>query len=489
SIEYALVELWRSWGVTPNVVIGHSVGEYAAACVAGVLSLEDALRLIAARGRLMQSLPPGGAMAAIFAPEARVADALAQQRSMVSVAAINGPEQTVISGASEQVAAICGEFAARGVRCQQLVVSHAFHSPLVDPILDAFEKEAASVHFSPPRVRLVSNVSGRAAQPEEITHAGYWRRHMREAVRFGDGLAEIAGLRPDACIEIGPHPTLLSFARDNFGYDQTLLLPSLRVGRGDQEQMLEALASLYLGGAQPDWRGLDMGSGRRITDLPTYPFQRERHWFRARPRTFTGTPRGRSTGHPLLGTKLRGATTETVYESSVSADSPAFVRQHRVQGHVIMPATAYLDTLMAAARDLLGSGRASVEDVTVREAMLLDDGDAARIVQVVCSPVRDDRSTATLTSVDADAGADEAWTAHVSANLRGGATAPTTGPSLEQARAQCTQARMPAELYDGFGRCGLDFGPGFRSVRRLWSGESQALGEVELSADLARDAA
>src|SRR5690606_37643278 len=229
SIEYALVELWRSWGVTPNVVIGHSVGEYAAACVAGVLSLEDALRLIAARGRLMQSLPPGGAMAAIFAPEARVADALAQQRSMVSVAAINGPEQTVISGASEQVAAICGEFAARGVRCQQLVVSHAFHSPLVDPILDAFEKEAASVHFSPPRVRLVSNVSGRAAQPEESTHAGYWRRHMREAVRFGDGLAEIAGLRPDACIEIGPHPTLLSFARDSFGDDQPLLLPSLRV--------------------------------------------------------------------------------------------------------------------------------------------------------------------------------------------------------------------------------------------------------------------
>ena len=212
AVEYALTELWRSWGVTPNVVMGHSVGEYVAACVAGVLSLEDALRLIAQRGRLMQSLPPGGAMAAIFAPEERVAEAVAPQAAILSIAAINGPAQTVISGRAAEVEAVCQRFTAQGIRCQPLPVSHAFHSPLVDPILDQFEREAGAVRFAAPRMRLISNLTGGLAEASEVTRPVYWRRHVREAVRFGDGLRTLATFRPELVIEIGPNPTLLAFA-------------------------------------------------------------------------------------------------------------------------------------------------------------------------------------------------------------------------------------------------------------------------------------
>ena len=282
AVEYALTELWRSWGVTPNVVMGHSVGEYVAACVAGVLNLEDALRLIAKRGSLMQSLPSGGAMAAIFAPEERVAKAIVPHISRLSIAAVNGPAQTVISGDAAEVEAVCQHFVAQGIRCQPLPVSHAFHSPLMDPILDQFEREANAVRFAAPRMRLISNLTGRLAEISEVTRSGYWRRHVREAVRFGDGLRTLSTLRPEIVVEIGPNPTLLAFAGSAFDEVTPLLIPSLRKGRPDREQMLEGLAAIYRAGARIDWRGVGDGTSRQIVDLPTYPFQRQRYWFQAK---------------------------------------------------------------------------------------------------------------------------------------------------------------------------------------------------------------
>ncbi|HJW11273.1 MAG TPA: acyltransferase domain-containing protein, partial [Albitalea sp.] len=487
ALEVALCELWRAWGVTPNLLMGHSVGEVAAACVAGVMTLDDGLRLIAERGRLMQSLPPGGAMAALHAGEARVAQAIAPRCARVAIAAVNEPEQTVISGAAADVQAICAELSAAGIRCTPLTVSHAFHSPLVDPILDDFERAAASLQFAPPRLRLVSNLSGQLADAAELTRAGYWRRHVREAVRFGDGLRTLAALSPDCVIEIGPHPTLIGFAGAVLGGSAPTLIPSLRKGRGDWEQMLDALASLYLAGAPLDWRAVAEGGSRRIVELPTYPFQRERYWFQAkRP---VAAARGRATGHPILGTRLRSAAAAAIFESQVGADAPAFVRQHRVQDLVVMPATAYLDTLLAAAAELLGSERVCVDEVTVQEAMLLADDGATRCVQLVCAPLHDGASSVVLSSAADDDSTDDAspWVTHVTARLRG-AVAPAAGPSLADARAQCPQPIDVDAFYAGFERRGLDFGPGFRALRELHAGEQQALGVVELAADLARDA-
>ena len=471
--------------------MGHSVGEVVAACVAGVMTLDDALRLIAQRGRLMQSLPAGGAMAAVNAAEDRVAKALAPYRAQLAIAATNSPDQTVISGAAEAVQKLCAELAGQGVRCTPLTVSHAFHSPLVDPILDAFEREAASVHYSPPRVRLISNLTGSVADATALTRPDYWRRHVREAVRFGEGLKSLAALSPDCIIEIGPHPTLIGFASAVFGNTSPTLIPSLRKGRSDWEQMQDALASLYLAGAQINWRGVDGGCPRSIVDLPPYPFQRERYWFQAQ-RPVAATMRGRATGHPILGTRLRSAASQAIFESRVSADTPAYVRQHRVQDHVVMPATAYLDTLLCAARELLGIDRVCVENVTVQEAMLLDDDGASRSVQLVCEPQRDGLLAVTLSSAPDDDDPDvedaDSWVRHVTASLAAGELAATAGASLAELRAQCHQPLAVDEFYAGFARRGLDFGEGFRALRKLHVGEKQALGEVELAADLARDA-
>jgi acyl transferase domain-containing protein/acyl carrier protein len=486
AVEYALTEWWRAWGIMPQAVIGHSVGECVAACVAGVLSLEDALRLIAVRGRLMQSLPAGGSMAAVFATEVQVAQALLPYRHSVSLAAVNGADQVVISGAQGDVDAICRAMTGQGVRTQALTVSHAFHSPLVEPMLDAFEREAAQLHFAPPRLRVISNVSG-ALAGEEITHATYWRRHVREAVRFGDGLDALATLRPDVCIEIGPHPTLLTFAGKAWGEAGPSLVASLRKGRADDEHTLEAVSALYLLGVELNWRAAGVG---RTVDLPSYPFQRERCWFQARPSARVSSARGRNTGHPLLGTRLRGAGSETVFESRVGADEPAFIRQHRVLGHVVVPATAYLDTLLAAARALLGSDTVSVEDITVKEAMLLADDGATRTLQLVCGAVQHGAASATISSLADDAGDADPWVAHVSGTLRSGAGSAGTAAclALADAKAACPEEMATVDFYAGFERRGLAFGPDFRSIQQLWRGPSQALGEIAVTGALAAEA-
>jgi acyl transferase domain-containing protein len=484
AVEIALAELWRSWGLAPAVVMGHSIGELAAAHVAGVLDLEEACRLVAARGRLMQSLPAGGAMAAIFAPEDEVAAAIAPHRAAVAIAAVNAPGQAVISGRAAEVEAIGRSFAERGIRVQPLAVSHAFHSPLVDPILDDFEREAASVRFSAPRLRLVSNLTGQLAEPGLVTSAGYWRRHVREPVRFGDGLRALAALKPDVLLEVGPHPTLISFARTTFGEAAPLLVPSLKKGCEDWEQALEAVSSLWLAGAEIDWRALEEGARGRTTDLPTYPFQRERFWFQATPAV--SAPRGRDTGHPLLGTRLRIAGAGSVYELRATPTSPAFLQHHRVSGRVVMPAAAYLETLLAGAQDATGQERVTVEDVTISQAMQFGE-DEARTVQLVCGPANDDGIPASMVSLPESAPDREPWVRHASARLRGGAVA-REDATLDVARARCTSPADPAELLQVLLRRGVSLGEPFQVVRSCAVGEDEVLGELELTPEGAKEA-
>ena len=492
ALEHALAQLWQSWGIKPLVVMGHSVGEYAAACLAGVVEPEAAVQLVAMRGRLMQGLPAGGAMAALQAPADEVRLHLVDGAGGVGIAAINGSEQTVISGATHAVDAVCAKLAAQGVRCQRLPVSHAFHSHLMEPMLDAFEQEVARTQLAAPRLRLISNLTGAVADADLLVDPTYWRRHVRETVRFKDGLATLAALRPECIVEIGPHPTLLGLASES-PVQATHLIPSLRKGRSDREQLLDSLASLYLAGADPDWRAVFPAADRMLVDLPTYPFQREHYWFQAQPQPAARPIPTRSGSHPLLGTKRPSAGTETIFESRIGADSPAFLRQHRVQGHAVMPATAYLDALLAAARDLFGGTTAHVEQVTIKEAMLLRDGGAARLMQVVCTPPEDDASDACVASLADDVDGED-WTRHVSAVLRSGrmpaAGAPSTGAaSLQDARAACSQALSPDAHYAAFEKLGLDFGNDFRSIRLLRGGPGQALGEVQLSPELREAAA
>jgi malonyl CoA-acyl carrier protein transacylase len=270
AIEYALAELWRSWGIEPAAMAGHSVGEYVAACVAGVFSLEDGLRLIAARGRLMQALPPGGVMVAVQADEARVREAMAEFEDRVDLAAVNAPRSLVLSGAADAVESICARLAEQGVKTKPLSVSHAFHSPLMEPMRAAFEREAAGVAFAAPTLPLVSNVTGESFRAGQAPDAGYWSRHVRAPVRFLDSLGWLYRQGYRAFLEIGPAPTLSGLGPLCVADSSCLWLPSLRKGRDDWKTLLVTLGTLYVRGAQVDWRGFDRDYPRRTVALPTY---------------------------------------------------------------------------------------------------------------------------------------------------------------------------------------------------------------------------
>jgi len=278
ALEYALAQLWQSWGINPAVVMGHSVGEYVAACVAGVFSLEDGLRLITGRARLMQSLPQDGEMVAVFANESKVQAAIQPYAQEVAIAAINAPQSIVISGQRQAVFAAIAVLEAEGVQTKKLKVSHAFHSPLMEPMLTAFERVAADVAYSAPRIGLISNVTGELATAE-IATPEYWCRHARQPVRFAASMETLHQQGYEVFVEIGPKPTLLGMARQCLPMNTGVWLPSLRSERSDWQQLLQSLGELYVRGVPIDWLGFDRDYPRRRVALPTYPFQRQRYWF------------------------------------------------------------------------------------------------------------------------------------------------------------------------------------------------------------------
>jgi amino acid adenylation domain-containing protein len=287
ALEYALAELWRSWGVRPAVVLGHSVGEYVAACVAGVYSLEDGLRLIAARARLMQELPAGGGMLNVFADAETAAALLAPHAADLSIAAVNGPRHMVLSGRQAALAEVERECAVRGIETRPLTVSHAFHSPLMEPILDSFQEVAENISYRAPTIPLLSNVTGRMMT--DAPDGTYWRQHLRQPVQFGANVAALLELGVGTVIEVGPHPALLAMARKNLPEGAMLLLPSLRRNQPDATVIRESVAALYVRGVALDWQTL-LPAGPRLR-LPTYPFQRERFWFEAGTTTPARAPR------------------------------------------------------------------------------------------------------------------------------------------------------------------------------------------------------
>ncbi|MEM7116485.1 MAG: amino acid adenylation domain-containing protein [Chloroflexota bacterium] len=282
AIEYALAKLWQSWAIQPDFVLGHSVGEYAAACIAGVFSLEDGLKLIAARGRLMQALPAGGVMTAVFAPESTIAPLVAPLANEVSIATINGAKNVVIAGTQTAVSTITEQLTAQGIRTRSLTVSHAFHSPLMEPMLNEFTAVAEQISYAVPQIPLVSNVTGQILT--EAPDADYWRQHVRQAVRFADGIATLAAQNIDVYLEIGPQATLIGMGRRCLPKGaKATWLPSLSRKQGNWQTILTSLGTLYELGADVDWDGFEQDYQRQIVSLPTYAFDRQRYWLDVEP--------------------------------------------------------------------------------------------------------------------------------------------------------------------------------------------------------------
>ncbi len=484
ALEYALAMLWQSWGIVPAAVMGHSVGEYVAAVLAGVFSLEDGLKLIAARGRLMGALPAGGQMAAIFADEQRVKAALADYEDRVSIAAVNAPGQIVISGAGDAVQALADQFTADGIKARPLVVSHAFHSPLMEPMLDEFERIASQVQYAAPKLRLISNVTGQVAGPE-IATPQYWRQHVREAVQFMRAVETLGELRHDVFLEVGPGTTLLGLGQQCLPGDQYAWLPSLRKGRDDWDQIAEALGGMFVQGVEVDWDAFDRGYPRRRIPMPTYPFQREYYWTEAAAEALRPRQARRTAGvladsvHPLLGQRLRSASKDIQFEAEISISSLPFLNDHQVFETVVFPGTGYMEMGLAAAREVFGAGTYSIENLSIQDPLILAD-DETRVIQLILTVDRPGRGMFQVFSLVDEKSDQPAWKLHAEGTVQAArADMAESIPHLEAVQAHF-EKEVPVEgYYESLQEIGLQYGPAFQGLQQMWREGTEALGYIE----------
>ncbi|WEQ57356.1 polyketide synthase dehydratase domain-containing protein [Komagataeibacter nataicola] len=470
ALEVALAALWQSWGVEPDVVAGHSVGELSAAYVAGVFSLADAARLVVARGRLMQALPQGGAMASIAAPEAEVVAAAATQGEQVSIAAVNGPSSIVISGPEKDVLAIVEFFAAQGTQTHRLTVSHAFHSALMEPMLEEFRQVAASVEYRPARIAMASNVSGK--MEDELSSADYWVRHVREGVRFADGIAALHAAGVTEYLEIGPRPTLLGLVPACLPETaEPVLAASLRPDRSEPAGVLAALGARYARGGRVEWREL-FPQGRRPVALPTYPWQRQRYWVAAAQQQV-----GQTTGHPLLGMRMPVAGA-AVYESVLSAAEQPWLYDHRVGVSALMPGAGIAELVRAAGEDWFDDPAVEISSLVLRSPLVLAEQDGQRIQVVVRE--EDGLTEALVYSRRASASADAEWILHASGELRISGVSEPGRIDPEALRARCGERIDVTQVYENYTSIDLNYGPAFQGLQSFWRGSGEVFAEVAL---------
>ena len=494
ALEYALFQLWKSWGIEPDVVMGHSVGEYVAACVAGVFTLEDGLKLIAARGRLMQALPSDGEMVALLTDEAQARAAIQPYAQEVSIAAINGPQSIVISGGEKAINAVCATLSASGIKTKKLNVSHAFHSPLMEPMLGAFEQVARQVSFSSPQIKLISNVTGKLAT-EEVATPEYWCSHIKQPVRFVASVDSLDRLGVETLVEIGPKPILLGMASQCQPDSNKFWLASLRPEQDDWQVLLASLAELYVHGVSVNWLGFDRDYSRRRLNLPTYPFQRQRYWIEAskgyaRDALCQNKGVGNQTLHPLLGQQLYLAGTQEIqirFQSQISPDSPFWLREHCLFGTTIMPGTAYLEMALAAGAFVAKSDNLWLEDVVLRQAMIWQE-DEVKTVQVILTPQEADVYSFEIYSLVPPADTNKgkpSWTIHTSGKLLiKEKESVAERVDLAALKAQCTKEFPIVELYRRFEEQDLNYGSSFRGMEQLFNDERVALGKIELAEKL-----
>ncbi len=483
AVEVALFRLWESWGLKPAAVAGHSVGEIAAAHVAGVLSLADAARMVAARARLMQALPAGGAMVALPATEAEVAPLLVPHGGQVAIAALNAPGAVVVAGTEAAVTAVAGQVEAWGRRTKRLPVSHAFHSPLVEPMLAEFRSALAGIDLHEPAVPLVSTLTGRAVTGE-VGDVEYWVRHVREPVRFADGVLALLDAGVGTLLEIGPGHTLTSMMSQTLADTgrAATVVPALREAP-EEAAAVTALGQAWAAGAEVDLDRCYADLGGRTVPLPTYPFQHRRFWPSPSARTGDAADWGLiGAGHPLLRASVGLADDHGVLlTGSVSTATHPWLADHQVGGTVLFPGTGFLELAIRAA-DQVGCAR--VEELTLSVPLVLGRTDTVSLQVVVGRADGAGHRDVRICSRPAG-DATRAWTEHAS-----GVLAPEPVAAAPAATPWPPPGAEPVDFTDFYARMaatGLVYGPAFQGLRSVWRAGDDVYADVELPVDSAAD--
>ncbi|MFD3573459.1 type I polyketide synthase [Streptomyces sp. NPDC058644] len=472
AVEVALYRLWESWGLVPDALAGHSIGELAAAHVAGVFSLADACTIVAARGALMQALPAGGVMVAVRATEDEITPECSEN---IGIAAINGPDSLVLSGSELEVLDLADRLKAQGRKVTRLRVSHAFHSPLMEPMLAEFRRVVAGATANPPTLPIVSTLTGAPVDADELTSPDHWVRHVRRPVRFADGITTLAAQGVTTMLEMGPGGALAALGQDSA--PEAVFVPTLRSDRPEPDALTLAAARLHVRGARCDLAAVIGGSGTRV-DLPTYAFQHERYWLTAAvaPAGDGATAAlGVATGdHPLLRAAVALPDSDgVVFTGRLSTRTQPWLADHGVGGQVLFPGTGFLDLALHAAGHC---GLDTVEELTLHAPLVLPER-GARVLRVAVGADSDDRRSIRVHSRAEDADRDAPWTEHATGTLTAG-EAPAT--ELSEWPPQGATPMDADDVYDRLTELGYGYGPVFRALRAAWRLGSDVYVEVSL---------
>lgn len=469
AVQMGLAHLLENWDCRPNAVLGHSVGQYAAACVAGIMSWDDGLRLISERGRLIGELPPGGKMLAVFAP----LDAVEQQLRSVpeaSLAALNGTH-IVVSGPVAAVDAVEKRFAEQNIRTKALTTSHAFHSSLMEPALEPFQQIADSVSCQPGQLPLICNVTGEALAADRVLDGVYWASHIRQAVRYSEGVDALQQLGCDVVLELGPQAILTRMAAANWKQKPASLFSCLHKDADDSTSILKAIGQLYVHGAQPDFKALYADQEVQRVVLPTYPFQRRRFWGPDKPRAFHAEFH---TAHPLLGGKvaLAGVANETRYESYLEPDSPSWLPDHQVMGHTVMPGAGYVEMAIAAA------GVADLTQIVFEQPLRPTSRTAMQSV------VRTGEDGAQTMEVFSAPAGDANWTRNFTCKIAQRENRTIDPIELSALQNRCPEVGEPDQFYRKMQELGLNYGASFQTIDSIRYSEQEVLTRLSTKGDI-----
>ncbi|WP_158884798.1 type I polyketide synthase [Amycolatopsis anabasis] len=488
ATEVALAAVWRSWGVEPDVVIGHSMGEVAAAQVAGALTCADAAAVICHRSRLAGRLRGRGTMLSVALSAERAAETIATHPGRVSVAASNSPTATVLSGETDALAEIHDALRAEEVPCRWVEVNFAAHSAQVDAVREELLRSLAGLRPRPAEVAIRSTVLNGPVEGTALD-AEYWVRNLREPVRFASAVGAALEAGPTVFVEIGPHPVLVSAIEEclEAGEVEGAAVHSVRRGQPERAAMLNSLGFLHTRGQPINWDAVH-GERARLVSLPTYRWQRESYWFRPE-RPPPAPPGGTGARHPLLPAAVPAAGREYVWEGPLDRIRNGYLEDHRVQGVPLFPGTAYCELLVAATREAFGGRPVTMTGFDCRKVLVLR-GDETPVLRVRLRPESPESPENTGTwrlDIHSRADSDDSWTPHVSSRVHLGGTPIEGGEPVDVVRARCTERVAGPDFYRRFAKGGNEWRARFQGIAQLWRRDGEALAHIVCPAELADD--